>query len=207
VSGVDTAQFPDLGSRQFVELLALAASTQGSTFKTYQGDVPPGFAQPQEVAHKVIASVHPGEPLTPEAIRALLLGRQLQAQTLDSGVSTGNLTTEIVLPVGALAQLSGVLLRAQLDRLAELSGFGATIRLLPKDIGLHPGIETGSFRLLTVPKHNAVLFAVGTDLNGDRRYVTIDTPVVVARYQQVFDLLVGKASAPVRTVEGYINHF
>jgi transcriptional regulator with XRE-family HTH domain len=167
-----------------------------SQIQDYQPQQIPDLLRTQEYARAVVAA----DPTLPPGPHDLILEALLTRQQLILGERRPELA--VVIGEAALHQVVGSteVMRAQLARLAELTGTSPqiTLQVLPFVSGAHPAGATGPLSILRFA--NAPSLGV-VHLAGPCGGIFLDSPPDVASHAQAFTLLTASALTPVATAQ------
>lgn len=168
--------------------------TDAISIKYYQSTVMPGLLQTASYAravHEVV--VQP--KLSPERIDELVKVRLTRQNVLERDPPT---VISAIIDEAVLHRVVGgpAVMAAQLDRLAELtSRANITMQVITFGAGAHGAMES-TFNILDFTSVPSVVYVEG--LVG---FIYLDRPQDVARYQEVFAHLQGKALSPQESNE------
>jgi transcriptional regulator with XRE-family HTH domain len=172
---------------RYVGLEAAAAS-----ISDFGLGVVPGLLQTADYGRAVLRSTRPALP--ENVIEERLAGR-LQRQRLLTSDDAPRFEAVIDEAVLHRVAVNRHVMRAQLDRLVEVSEFPSVeIRLLPYISGLLPS-SINKFILLTFPEATVAEIVFIEHLTGD---LYLEDPEDVAAYEETFSVMRGMASPPDR---------
>jgi transcriptional regulator with XRE-family HTH domain len=156
----------------------------------YEHSLIPGLFHTEAYAQTLIKEEHPEESDEEVARRlSLRLGRQaILRRPIDPPVIRVALREAILRsPVGGPSVMAG-----QLDHLAQLSELrNVSLRIIPADIGYHPGLSTGAFTILRFPLNGG-----GVETEPPTIYqemytgaLYLDKPAEVERFDAAFEAI------------------
>jgi transcriptional regulator with XRE-family HTH domain len=168
-----------------------AAATRMSQ---YEHSLIPGLFHTEAYARTLINAEHPEESAEETARRlSLRMGRQaILRRPIDPPVIRVALREAVFRsPVGGPVVMAG-----QLDHLAEVSELpNVSLRVIPAEIGYHPGLSTGAFTILRFPLNGG-----GVDSEPPTIYqemytgaLYLDKPAEVDRFDAAFEAIWDRA--------------
>lgn len=177
----------------------------------YEDLLIPGILQSEDYARTVISLPNPGEDARSDEVVEHRLSLRMRRQQMltrkrPAAPTVVALLNECVLrrPVGGPS-----IMAAQLQHLGKLDGLpNLSIRVVPSSVGLHYGLTSGPFSILTFPQGSGSP-VVYSDGFGTAQYWW-DKPHDIERYQLAFDDIARHAldgAASRATVEDLAKEF
>jgi transcriptional regulator with XRE-family HTH domain len=185
----------EVGEQELAQDVALVLELQryARELRCYAGTLLPALLQTERYSTAVLAAQ---QPWGREGKALEVAGRELArlSALAEGGVPVAALflidETVLARPVGDAEVMAG-----QLGAIVRLGGLpGVTVRLVPSRAGVHPGLLTGTFTLLTFPD-DGMVGSLPARVYADRPggYAVPDEPTEVGDYERAWAGILGKA--------------
>ncbi|MGH3381993.1 MAG: helix-turn-helix domain-containing protein [Actinoallomurus sp.] len=181
--------------------LYIGLEESASQLSWYSSELVPGLLQTEDYARAVVRGV--GRGWSDEEVERRVrvrMGRQVLLTRVTAPPIMKMVINEAVLrcAVGGAAVMA-----AQLERLMEAGDYpSVSIRVVPFEVGLHPGLQSGSFILMRFPTtaDGREMEPTTVYMDGFTGALYLDKPHEVARYDAAFDAIWTVAHSEARSM-------